>query len=540
MDIATATNLTSENAPLVPNQLLLVPIICTSNGTHYFSNVTYKIKKDDNFYSVQVNAFQNLTEYHVVEEMNPEMNPNNLTIGAEAVFPLFCKCPEKSYTEKGIQFLTTYVWQPGDDLQPVSSMFQTPAFDIVMANNNRNFTAAICLPVLIPEKVPILVQLFPSSASHGKSKHQWIVIASLSALAFLIVLSGLAVYFFLSHKIKKMLASNGSSLETSDRIPKASKDENFEVKTIQDKLLPGVSGYLGKPIVYDQNVIMKATMNLSERYRIGGSVYKAMIDDQVLAVKKTRDATEEVQIVQRVNHANLVKLMGVSSDNDGNFFIAYEYVENGSLDKWLSPKVSASSATVESLSWNQRLVISLDVAHGLQYMHEHTQPSVVHKDIRTSNILLDSNFRAKIANFSAARPATSSIMLNIDVFSFGVVLLELLSGKKVMETKDNGEVVMLWKEVKGILDVEDQRKERLRRWMDPNLESSYPIDDALSLAMLARACTSENSLERPRMGEIVFNLCVLTQSSPQMSEKSWVSKFEAEEVSPVITPVEAR
>lgn len=263
-------------------------------------------------------------------------------------------------------------------------------------------------------------------------------------------------------------------------------------------------------------------------------------DDQVLAVKKTRDATEEVQILQRVNHANLVKLMGVSSDNDGNFFIAYEYVENGSLDKWLSPKVSASSATVESLSWSQRLVISLDVAHGLQYMHEHSQPSVVHKDIRTSNILLDSNFRAKIANFSAARPATSYVMLNIDVFSFGVVLLELLSGKKVMEKKDNGEVVMLWKEAKGILDVEDQRKERLRRWLDPNLESSYPIDDALSLAMLARACTSENSLERPRMGEIVFNLCVLSQSSPQINEKSWVSKFETEEVSPVITPVEAR
>ncbi|KAL0380951.1 UNVERIFIED_CONTAM: Serine/threonine receptor-like kinase NFP [Sesamum angustifolium] len=94
-------------------------------------------------------------------------------------------------------------------------------------------------------------------------------------------------------------------------------------------------------------------------------------------------------------------------------------------------------------------------------------------------------------------------MLNIDVFSFGVVLLELLSGKKVMETKDNGEVVMLWKEVREILDIEDQRTERLRRWMDPFLKSTYSIDDALSLAILARACTSEKSSERPRMAEIV-------------------------------------
>lgn len=542
MDIATDTNLASENAPLVPNQLLLIPIACTSNGTHYFSNVIYQIKKDDNFYSVSVKNFQNLTNYYVVEEMNPTLKPNNLTIGVEAVFPLLCKCPRKSLADKGIEFLITYVWQPRDDILPVSTMFQASASEIVMENNNRNFSAAICLPVLIPVKSPILVQHFPSSASHSKSKHKWILIAISSvAVALLIVFTGLVAYFLILYKKKKILARNSSSLETSDliRTYKASKGVTFEPKAIQDKLLP-VSGYLGKPIVYDLHVIMKATMNLSERYRIGGSVYKATIDDQVFAVKKTRDATEELQILQRVNHANLVKLMGVSSDNDGNFFIVYEYVENGSLDKWLSPKVSASSATVESLSWSQRLVIALDVANGLQYMHEHTQPSVVHKDMRTSNILLDSNFKAKIANFSAARPATCSIMLNIDVFSFGVVLLELLSGKKVMETKDDGEVVMLWKEVKGILDVEDQRKERLRRWMDPNLKDSYPIDDALSLAILARACTSENSLERPRMSEIVFNLCVLNQSSPQMSEKSWVSKFENEEVSPVITPVKAR
>ncbi|KAI3462805.1 hypothetical protein Pfo_019468 [Paulownia fortunei] len=539
MDIATATSLASEDAPLVPNQLLLIPIKCSCNGTHYFSNVTYRIKKDDSFYSVSIKPFQNLTNYYVVEEMNPMLNPTNLTIGVEVVFPLLCKCPRKSYTDKGIEYLITYVWQPGDDILPVSSMFQASASDIVMENNNRNFSAAICLPVLVPVKSPILLQLFPSSASHSKSKHQWILIAISSVIVAFFIFSGLVAYFHLLNKREKMLARNSSSLETSDLILtyKTSKGAAFKPKTIQDKLLPGISGYLGKPIVYDLQVIMKATMNLSERYRIGGSVYKAMINDQVFVVKKTRDATEELQILQRVNHANLVKLMGVSSDNDGNFFIVYEYVENGSLDKWLFPKVSASLAITESLSWNQRLVIALDVANGLQYMHEHTQPSVVHKDIRTSNILLDSNFKAKIANFSVARPATCSIMLNIDVFSFGVLILELLSGKTVMETKDNGEVVILWKEVKGILDIEDQRKERLRRWMDPNLKNCYPIDDALSMAILARACTSDKSSERPRMAEIVFNLCVLTQSSPQMCEKSWVSKFEAEEVFPVISPV---
>ncbi|KAL0461513.1 UNVERIFIED_CONTAM: Serine/threonine receptor-like kinase NFP [Sesamum latifolium] len=503
MEIASATSLASENLSLFPDQLLLIPIKCTSNGTHYFSNVTYQIKKDDSFYSVSIKPFQNLTNYCVVEEMNPMLNPNNLTIGVEVVFPLLCKCPKKSYTEKGIKYLITYVWQPGDQILSVSTMFNASASDIVMENNNRNFSAAISLPVLIPVKLPIISQLFPSSAAHQKSKHHWVLIAISSAIvALLIVVSGLVAYFHVLYKKKKTLARNVFSLETSDliRAYKVSKGEPFEPKTIQDKLLPGVSGYLGKPIVYDLYVIMKATMNLGERYRIGGSVYKAMINDQVLAVKKTRDAAEELQILQRVSHANLVKLMGVSSDDYGNFYIVYEYVENGSLDKWLSQKFQL------------------------------LQPELNHS-VGT---------KAKIANFSAARPATCSIMLNIDVFSFGVVLLELLSGKKVMETKDNGEVVMLWKEVKEILDIEDQRKERLRRWMDPLLKSSYPIDDALSLAILARACTSEKSSERPRMAEIVFNLCVLIQTSPQMSEKSWVSKFETEEVFPVINPVIAR
>ncbi|KAK4409766.1 Pentatricopeptide repeat-containing protein [Sesamum angolense] len=516
MDIASASSLASENLSLFPDQLLLIPIKCTSNGTHYYSNINYGIKKDDSFYSVSIKLFQNLTNYYVVEEMNPMLNPNNLTIGVEVVFPLLCKCLKKSYTEKGIRYLITYVWQPGDQILPVSTMFNASASDIVMENNNRNFSAATCLPVLIPVKSPILSQLFPSSAANRKSKHHWVLIAISSAIiALLIVFSGLVACFHILYKKKKTLARNVFSLETSDliRAYKVPKGEPFEPKTIQDKVLPGVSGYLGKLIVYDLNVIMKATMNLSERYRIGGSVYKAMINDQVLAVKKTRDATEELQILQRVSHANLVKLMGVSSDDYGNFYIVYEYVENRSLDKWLSPKVSASSARVESLSWNQRLLIALDIANGLQYLHEHSQPT---------------------------RPATCSIMLNIDVFSFGVVLLELLSGKKVMETKDNGEVVMLWKEVKEILDIEDQRTERLRRWMDPFLKSTYSIDDALSLAILARACTSEKSSERPRMAEIVFNLCVLIQSSPQISEKSWVSKFDAEEVFPVISPVIAR
>lgn len=542
LSIAEASRLASEGAPLFPDQILLVPIKCFCNGSHYFSNVTYQIKKGDNFYTVSTGAFENLTNYNFVEDMNPTLNITNLTIGVEAVLPLLCKCANHSISDKGIQYLITYVWQPFDDPSTVSKMFGASATDVVRENNYRNFTAAICLPVLIPVKSPMIMQPHPSPAGTKNSRHRWILVAGLSVAGSLtIVLSFLMAYMYLVCKKKKTLEHQSSCLETSDHIQtkKGSIDETFEPKTIiQDKLLPGVSGYLGKPMVYDLNIIMEATMNLSERFRIGKSVYRAIIKDQVVAVKKTNDAAEELSILQKVNHANLVKLMGVSSDKEKNFYLVYEYVENGSLDKWLFTKPSSSSSSPSAiLTWNQRLQIALDVANALQYMHEHTQPSIAHRDIRTSNILLDSRFKAKIANFSTAKHATSELTVKADVFAFGIVLLELLSGKKGMQTcKDGGEIVMLWKEIRTILEDEDKREERLRRWMDPGVKGFYSIDDALSLAALAKACTSEKSSDRPRMTDIVFNLSFLTQSTFAMFQGCFTSG-DAEEPVQILSPV---
>jgi serine/threonine protein kinase len=110
--------------------------------------------------------------------------------------------------------------------------------------------------------------------------------------------------------------------------------------------------------------------------------------------------------------------MGMSSgfDREGNRFLVYEFAENGLLEKWLHPTSESSLSSVGFLTWSQRLHIALEVANNLQYMHEHTQPSIIHKDIRTTNILLDSTFRAKIANFSMVRPATDSLMPKVNVF----------------------------------------------------------------------------------------------------------------------------
>ncbi|KAM0068148.1 putative protein kinase RLK-Pelle-LysM family [Helianthus debilis subsp. tardiflorus] len=544
LSIAQANNLTSENEQLLDDQLLLIPVKCSCNENSYFGNVTYSIKKGDSFYVVATSVFQNLTNYHAVEDMNPSLNPTNLTVGEPVVFPLLCKCPALFQNQD--KYLITYVWQPKDEILQVSSMFNTSSNDIDNENSCRNFTAAVCLPVLIPvSKLPIFPPPGFKSKRSKKGQITFIVLGTFGSF-FLFVLSWFLIYKYRSRKTKIILARKESSpFEFTDFLytKKSLKHEaSVPAKNSQDKLLAGVSGYLSKPIVYNRNEIMEATMNFSEQYRIGGSVYKAKIHGQILAVKKTCDATEELKILQRVNHTNLVKLMGMSSDFDGSCFLVYEYAENGSLDKWLFPRplsCSSSGSSVHvSLSWAQRLNLALDIANGLHYMHEHSQPSIAHRDLRTSNILLDSKFKAKIGNFSAARPAISSIMLKVDVFAFGVILLELLSGKKAMETRDDGEICMAWKEIRKIIDVEDKREESLRLWMDPNLGGFYAIDAALNMAVLARACTSEKSADRPGMTEIVFNLSVLAQASSEMYGRSWTcSGLEAEEgrmISPVI------
>ncbi|KAJ7944350.1 LysM receptor kinase [Quillaja saponaria] len=524
LSIARASNLVSEDMKLIPGQLLLVPISCGCTGNRSFSNTTYEMKKGDSYYLVSIGSFQNLTNWSAVQDLNPHINPNLVPVGTKIIFPLFCRCPSKAQLAEGIKYLITHVWQPFDDVSQLAAKFNVSAANILNENNfQNNFSSAVNSPILIPvARLPTLAQ--PHSVENNKeSKHPWTIVGiSLGCGLLIVLLVILLIYVYLLKlkKEKNTSGGNNTSLETAD------------------KLLSGVSGYVGKPKVYDINVIMEATMNLNELYKIGGSVYRAKIDGHLLAVKKVKeDVTEELKILQKVNHANLVKLMGISSDAEGNFFLVYEYTENGSLDELLRSGASASSSSVAFLSWKQRLQIALDVATGLQYMHEHTQPRIVHRDIRTSNILLDSKFKAKIANFSMARPSTNPVMPKIDAFAFGVVLLELLSGKKSMTTKENGEVVMLWKDIKGILDFEEKKEERLRKWMDPNLGNSYPIDGALSLATMAVACTVDKSLSRPSMADIVLGLSVLTQSAPGKLERSWT--IDAEDTQ-TISPVKAR
>jgi len=154
---------------------------------------------------------------------------------------------------------------------------------------------------------------------------------------------------------------------------------------------------------------------------------------------------------------------------------------------------------------------------------------MVHGDIRARNILLTADLRAKISGFSLARPATAeAAATSSDVFAFGLLLLELLSGRRAMEARIGSEIGMLWREIRAVLEAGDKREAKLMKWMDPALGSEYQVDAALSMAGMARACTEEDAARRPKMAEAVFSLSVLAQplSVGDAFEKLWQPSSE--------------
>jgi Leucine-rich repeat (LRR) protein len=213
------------------------------------------------------------------------------------------------------------------------------------------------------------------------------------------------------------------------------------------------------------NDILKSTNNFDQANIIGcggfGLVYKATLPDgSKLAIKRLsgdygqmeREFKAEVETLSKVQHQNLLRLQGYCQIGNDRLLI-YSYMENGSLDYWLHEKPDGSSV----LNWERRLKIAQGAARGLQYLHQSCQPHILHRDIKSSNILLDGNFKAHLADFGLARlisPYDTHVSTDLvgtlgyippeygqssvatykgDVYSFGVVLLELLTGKRPVD-----------------------------------------------------------------------------------------------------------
>ncbi|KAL1143598.1 hypothetical protein V6Z11_A11G170200 [Gossypium hirsutum] len=253
------------------------------------------------------------------------------------------------------------------------------------------------------------------------------------------------------------------------------------------------------------------------------------------AIKKmdmqaTKEFLAELKVLTHVHHLNLVRLIGYCVE--GSLFLVYEYIENGNLSQHLR------GSGREPLPWSTRVQIALDSARGLEYIHEHTVPVYIHRDIKSANILIDKKFRAKVADFGLTKLTEvgnsslptrlvgtfgymppeyaqyGDVSPKIDVFAFGVVLYELISAKEaiVKANSSPAETKGLVALFEGGLDEPDP-KAGLCKLIDPRLGDNYPLDSVFKMAQLAKACTQENPQLRPSMRSIVVALMTLSSTT---------------------------
>ncbi|CAK9859521.1 unnamed protein product [Sphagnum jensenii] len=595
-------NLTANSTASLPaGTPLFIPLACNCVRRSYQGNVsrTYEatviwtIVEGNTFFLIANNTYEGLTTYQAIEAANPTQVPTDLALHSHSTIPLQCACP--STRQVGTRFLLSFAVFPQESsLGVLSSYFNVSVADLEAANEiNATTTLQPFSTLLVPlVRLPLLssisflpessssaptaavspsTQLSPpslppsssSSSGNGTSNKNLYVGVGIGLGIGLVVASliGICLVLLCRRKMKKMMmmdsdahgggaTTSSSLLLAPDVAPKTAQSDTIKEYDggFQDVLLAEMSDVVGsdKPLVFSYEELRDATKDFSDAQRIQGSVFLGQLRGTLVAIKQMKgNMTQELKILTQVHHGNLVKLVGMCLSSE-HLYLVYEYAENGSLSDCLHKEADPTSnfsRSVPFLPWTTRVQIALDVASGLDYIHNYTNPSFVHKDVKSSNILLDGNFRAKVANFGMAKSADGSaagpmltrhivgtqgymapeylehglVTPKADVFAFGVVLLEILSGQEAIIRPGEGDVGQ-WKErvlssqVGEVLEG-DNYKENLQAWMDPLLQNGYPLDTACSVAQLAKTCVDSDPALRPNMKDITYALSKMLASS---------------------------
>ncbi|KAL3504525.1 hypothetical protein ACH5RR_034366 [Cinchona calisaya] len=341
---------------------------------------------------------------------------------------------------------------------------------------------------------------------------------------------------------KRQCSGESRSRVRSRARPKTVSDRNSELSSIE----------IGQSATFDPSLnkvsmaeLLKATGNFSRELIIGdgsfGLVYKAKLSSGlIVAVKKLsadafqgfREFRAEMETLGNIGHPNIVKMLGYCATGSERVLV-YEYIEKGSLDQWLYDTSSSSEETDDvelsvlplPLSWVTRIKIIKGIAKGLTFMHTLEIP-IIHRDIKASNVLLDANFEAHIADFGLARRmegshthvstqvagtmgymppeylggATMATMMG-DVYSFGVLMLEIITGRRphFPFPGEDGKEIRLMEWVNTMV-----AQKRYMELIDGNiLKNELKENEVIEVFRIAKMCANENGKIRPGMQEVV-------------------------------------
>ncbi|CAO2815753.1 unnamed protein product [Amaranthus hypochondriacus] len=364
----------------------------------------------------------------------------------------------------------------------------------------------------------------------------------------------------ISSGISSSLVSQTPSIRTSSTISSnISSKSHFSVSSSDEAFSNGQLLPTPNLREFTFQELRYATKNFKADTLLGeggfGRVYKGWLESKhqtksgsglVVAIKKLNSESvqgfeewqSEVNFLGRLSHPNLVKLLGYCWE-DKELLLVYEFMQKGSLENHLFGRGSA----VQPLPWDLRIKIIIGAARGLAFLHS-SDDRVIYRDIKASNILLDGSYNSKIADFGLAKlgpsasqshvttrimgtygyaapeyVATGHLYVKSDVYGFGVVLVELLTGLRALDTtRPTGKHTLVdW--IKPHLS--DKRK--LKRIMDTRLEGKYPSKAAIATAELALNCLAQEPRARPSMQEVLEsleNIQGMVQEKQRVSRKS--------------------
>ncbi|KAM7487287.1 hypothetical protein LguiB_024771 [Lonicera macranthoides] len=367
-------------------------------------------------------------------------------------------------------------------------------------------------------------------SGHSRGRIIVIIVAIVSSVVVFLVGTVIAVYIWKHREIQKKR--------------RGSNDAEKMVKTLHDSSLN-----------FKYSTIDKATGSFDDANKLGqggfGTVYKGVLQDgREIAVKRlyynnkhrAADFYNEVNIISSVDHKNLVRLLGCSCSGPESLLV-YEYLPNKSLDRFIF-----DSNKGKALNWEKRFEIIIGTTEGLVYLHENTKTRIIHRDIKASNILLDSRLRAKIADFGLARSfqedeshistaiagtlgymapeylAHGQLTEKADVYSFGVLLLEIVTGRQNNRSKtseySDSLVSIAWKHF---------QQGTVEELFDPNLmlqnyHNNHLKTEVQRVVHVGLLCTQEAPRLRPTMSKTLRMLAMKDEQLPSPSNPPFIDE----------------